>query len=333
MTKILLTGGAGFIGSHTYVALIDAGFEVVILDNFVNAREDVPERLRQITQRSVACVRADMRNTTQISDVFDTHHFDGVVHFAALKAVGESVSHPLEYFETNVTGLTNLLKVMAAKDCRNLVFSSSATIYGEPELLPIPETAARSFTSPYGMTKLIGEQLLEAMHLSDPNWHFGILRYFNPVGAHASGMIGEDPMDIPNNLMPYIAKVASGDLPELSVFGDDYDTADGTGIRDYIHVTDLAQAHVLSLQKLIEGKSHIVNIGTGQGYSVLEMVQAYRRASGKPIPFKVTDRRPGDTASCYADPQRAKDILGFSATHGLDDMCIDSWRWISSNLS
>ena len=333
MAKILLTGGAGFIGSHTYVALVDAGFEVVILDNFVNARTDVPDRLKQITQRPVTCLRADVRDIDQIRAAFDAHDFDGVVHFAALKAVGESIDRPLDYVETNVTGLINLLKVMGEKNVRNLVFSSSATIYGDPDQLPITEDAARSFTNPYGMTKLIGEQLLEAMAISDPKWCFGILRYFNPVGAHASAMIGEDPMDIPNNLMPYIQKVAIGELPKLNVFGDDYDTPDGTGVRDYIHVVDLARAHVLSLQALLEGKSHTVNIGTGQGYSVLDMVKAFEAASGKTIPFEVTHRRDGDVASVYADPSKAEAEIGFKADKTLQDMCTDSWNWISSKLS
>ena len=333
MAKILLTGGAGFIGSHTYVALVDAGFEVVILDNFVNARVDVPDRLKQITQRPVTCLRADVRDSDQIRAAFDAHDFDGVVHFAALKAVGESIDRPLDYVETNVTGLINLLKVMGEKNTRNLVFSSSATIYGDPDRLPITEDAARSFTNPYGMTKLIGEQLLEAMALSDPDWRFGILRYFNPVGAHASAMIGEDPMDIPNNLMPYIQKVAIGELPKLNIFGDDYETQDGTGVRDYIHVVDLARAHVLSLEALLNGKSHTVNIGTGQGYSVLDMVKAFEAASGKTIPYTVTHRREGDVASVYADPSKAEAEIGFKAEKTLADMCTDSWNWISSKLS
>ncbi|MEO1563271.1 MAG: UDP-glucose 4-epimerase GalE [Pseudomonadota bacterium] len=331
--KILLTGGAGYIGSHTYITLIDAGFEVVILDNYTNAARDVPDRLRQITQRPVSVIEADVRDLSALEAAFKDHQFDGVVHFAALKAVGESIQKPLDYIDTNISGLTTLLKVMEANDTRALVFSSSATIYGDPETLPIPETAKSSFTNPYALTKLMSEHILEALAKSDDSWRFGILRYFNPVGAHASGMIGEDPRDIPNNLMPYIQRVAIGALPELHVFGDDYDTPDGTGVRDYIHVSDLARAHVLSLQKLLAGEPHLVNIGTGQGYSVLEMVNAYEAASGKHIPFVIDPRRPGDVATVYADPSKAEADLGFKAEKTLSDMCEDSWRWISSKLS
>ncbi|MEM9717029.1 MAG: UDP-glucose 4-epimerase GalE [Pseudomonadota bacterium] len=331
--KILLTGGAGYIGSHTYVALIDAGFDVVIIDNFENAASDVPDRLRQITQRNVTYIEADVRNRAEIAQVFDTHSFDGVVHFAALKAVGESVELPLNYIDTNISGLTNLLKVMEANDTRALVFSSSATIYGDPETLPITEDAPRSFTNPYALTKLMSEHILEAMEQADDAWKFGILRYFNPVGAHASGMIGEDPQGKPNNLMPYIQKVATGALPHLNVFGDDYDTPDGTGVRDYVHVSDLASAHVLSLQKLIAGEGHVVNIGTGEGYSVLDMVKAYEAASGKSIPFEIAPRRAGDVAAVYADPSKARDVLGFTAQKSLSDMCTDSWNWISSGAA
>lgn len=331
--KILLTGGAGFIGSHTYVALIDAGFDVVILDNFSNARRDVPDRLRQITQRPVSLIEADVTDASQLERVFKDHAFDGIVHFAALKAVGESVQKPLDYFHVNLTGLTTLLQLTQKYQMKAFVYSSSATIYGSPSTLPISEDAPRSATNPYGLTKLVGEQMLEAISATNPEFSVGILRYFNPVGAHESGMIGEDPLDTPNNLMPYIAKVAVGDLPELRVFGDDYNTPDGTGVRDYIHVVDLARAHVLSLQELLQGQPHTVNIGTGKGYSVLEMLRAYEAASGKSLPYSVVERRAGDVASVYADPKKAEHLLGFSAERDLEVMCADSWRWISSKLS
>lgn len=327
MAKILLTGGAGYIGSHTYLALVEAGFDVVIFDNFSNAKADVPARLQDISGGQVTCVTGDVLDPAALDGVFADHKIDGVVHFAALKAVGESVEKPLDYIHTNVGGLLNLLSAMDKAGTRRIVFSSSATVYGDTDIQPIPEDHARTFTSPYAYTKIAGEQILEQL----PNdWAVGILRYFNPVGAHKSAMIGEDPEDIPNNLVPYIAKVATGDLEQLGVFGDDYDTPDGTGVRDYIHVEDLADGHVLSLQSLIEtGKSHTVNLGTGEGSSVLDVVKAYSEACGKDLPYSIRPRRDGDVAVLTARPEMAKDTLGFEAKRTLADMCKSSWAWVS----
>lgn len=328
--KVLLTGGAGFIGSHTYVELVRAGYKVVILDNFSNARTDVIDRLEMITGAPVTCYTGDVLDAAMLDRIFSEHDIDAAIHFAALKAVGESAEIPLDYMNTNIAGLYSLLQAMDRAGCHRLVFSSSATVYGQPDQLPVQETAPRSFTNPYGFTKLACEQSLEQIAASDRKWAFGILRYFNPAGAHDSGLIGEDPNDIPNNLMPYIAKVAAGELAELSIFGNDYDTPDGTGVRDYIHVMDLAYGHVLSVKALLEGGgSHTVNLGTGTGYSVLEMLHAYEKASQKTLSHKIAPRRAGDVASVYADPGKAQDLLGFSAERGLDDMCISSWNWVS----
>ncbi|WP_298905434.1 UDP-glucose 4-epimerase GalE [uncultured Aliiroseovarius sp.] len=328
--KVLLTGGAGFIGSHTYVELTKAGFDVVILDNFSNARRDVIDRLEVITAAPVTCYEGDVLDPEILARIFDSHKIDAVVHFAALKAVGESTQIPLDYIQTNVSGLLNLLQAMQPAGCRALVFSSTATVYGEPKVIPIPEDYPRSYSSPYAFTKLTCEQTLEQVAASDDSWAFGILRYFNPAGAHETGLIGEDPNDIPNNLMPYIAKVAMGELKQLSIFGDDYDTPDGTGVRDYIHVSDLARAHVLSLTALLENKKgHTVNIGTGQGYSVYDMLHAYERAVGRDLPYAVTQRRPGDVPTLVARPDMARDVLGFEAERGLDEMCESSWNWVS----
>ena len=328
--KILLTGGAGYIGSHTYVALIEAGYQVVILDNFSNARADVPTRLELITGAPVPHHRCDILDPTAVAAVFAEHDFAAVVHFAAKKAVGESVLMPLEYIEVNCAGLLILLKAMRAANVFRLVFSSSATVYAETDVLPIAETAPLSYTSPYAYTKLMGEQILAQVAASDPRWAFGVLRYFNPAGAHGSGLIGEDPRDIPNNLMPYIAKVAAGDLPALQVFGNDYPTPDGTGVRDYVHVEDLARGHLLSLNALFaEARSHTVNLGTGVGYSVLDMLAAYSRACGRDLPYQIGPRRPGDLAAYYGDPRQAETTLGFHAELGLDAMCASSWNWIS----
>lgn len=327
MTKILLTGGAGYIGSHTYLALLEAGFEVVIFDSFYNAKEDVPARLQDLTGVKTHVVTGDVRNPDDLKAVFDAHDIDGVVHFAALKAVGESVEKPLEYMHTNVGGLLNLLSAMADAGVHRIVFSSSATVYGDTDVQPIPEDHPRTYTSPYAYTKIAGEQILE--QLGD-EWAVGILRYFNPVGAHKSAMIGEDPEDIPNNLVPYIAKVATGELEQLAVFGDDYKTPDGTGVRDYIHVEDLADGHVLSIKSLLEtGEGHTVNLGTGEGSSVLDVVRAYGEACGQDLNYRIAPRRDGDVAVLTARPEKAKAELGFEAKRTLADMCLSSWNWVS----
>jgi UDP-glucose 4-epimerase len=327
MAKILLTGGAGYIGSHTYLALIEAGFEVVILDNFSNAKHDVPARLQDISGGKVHVFEGDVLDRATLDALFAAHKIDGVVHFAAKKAVGESVQKPLDYMHTNVGGLLNLLAAMDAADVRRIVFSSSATVYGDTDIQPIPEDHPRTYTSPYAFTKIAGEQILEQL---PDDWAFGILRYFNPVGAHKSAMIGEDPSDIPNNLVPYIAKVATGELLKLGVFGDDYDTPDGTGVRDYIHVEDLADGHVLSLKSLLEtGDSHTVNLGTGEGSSVLDVLKAYSEACGQDLAYKIAPRRDGDVAVLTARPEQAKEHLGFEAKRSLADMCKSSWAWVS----
>jgi UDP-glucose 4-epimerase len=327
MAKILLTGGAGYIGSHTYLALIEAGFEVVILDNFSNAKSDVPNRLQDIAGQMVEVFQGDVLNRADLDNVFADHKIDGVVHFAAKKAVGESVAKPLDYMHNNIGGLLNLLAAMEAADVRRIVFSSSATVYGDTIIQPIPEDHARTYTSPYAFTKIAGEQILEQL---PDTWAVGILRYFNPVGAHKSAMIGEDPEDIPNNLVPFIAKVATGELAELKVFGDDYDTPDGTGVRDYIHVEDLADGHVLSIKSLLEtGKSHTVNLGTGEGSSVLDVLAAYSEACGQDLAHTIAPRRDGDVAVLTARPEQAKAQLGFEAKRSLADMCKSSWAWVS----
>lgn len=329
--RVLLTGGAGYIGSHTYVALIDAGYEVLILDNFGNASRQVPSRLKAVTGADVQVIEADVLDRAALDRIFAEHAIDAVIHFAAYKSVGESVRNPLAYMQNNVGGLVTLMQAMDAADIRRLVFSSSATVYGEAEQLPTPETAPLGYGNPYGHSKLICEQIIEETVAADPRWAVGVLRYFNPVGAHPSGLIGEDPSGVPDNLMPYVAKVAAGDLPMLSVFGDDYPTPDGTGVRDYIHVSDLAQGHVLSLKALErDGKGHIVNLGTGRGYSVLELIAAYARASNQHIPYKIAPRRPGDAASSYADPSLARTVLGFEAKYDLHDMCRTSWMWMQN---
>ena len=328
--KILLTGGAGYIGSHTYTELATAGYDVVIIDNFSNSRPDVLDRLEVITAAPVVCYEGDVRDRALLDRIFAEHRITAVIHFAALKAVGESTEKPLEYIQTNVGGLLTLLEAMQAAGVWRLVFSSSATVYGEPEILPIPETAPRSYTNPYGFTKLVCEQTLEQVGASDPRWAFGTLRYFNPVGAHDTGLIGEDPNGIPNNLMPYIAKVATGELEQLRIWGNDYDTPDGTGVRDYIHVVDLAQGHVQSVAALIAtGESHTVNLGTGTGYSVMDVLKAYERACGHELAHVFAPRRAGDVAASYADPTKAHEILGFETHRDLDNMCGTSWNWVS----
>jgi UDP-glucose 4-epimerase len=332
MARILLTGGAGYIGSHTFVALREAGHEVTILDDFSNAEGSVIDRLERLTGDAVDVVRGSVLDRDCLDRLLAAKPFDGAIHFAARKAVGESVERPLDYIETNLGGLTTLLQALRAAGVWRIVFSSTATVYGEPEVFPLTEDMPLSHTSPYAFTKLTSERILEQAAKADP-WVVGVLRYFNPVGAHPSGLIGEDPRGIPNNLVPYIAKVALGELAELRVFGNDYDTPDGTCWRDYIHVMDLARAHVLSLEALLEGRGHVLNIGTGVPTSVLEMHAAYQAACGRDLPFRVVDRRPGDVPRLYADPSRAREVLGFEARHGIDDMCRTSWDWVQARAA
>ncbi|MCU0773164.1 MAG: UDP-glucose 4-epimerase GalE [Ideonella sp.] len=329
---VLLTGAAGFIGSHTWLALQDAGFRVIGVDNFSNSSPQVLERLARIGGQPVSFVEADVCDPAALRSVFEAHPIDAVVHFAAFKAVGESGARPLDYYRNNLGSLLTLCTVMQQRGCRRLVFSSSATVYGQPEILPIPETAPLQAASVYGSTKLVGENILRDLVQADPAWHVATLRYFNPVGAHESGLIGEDPRGIPNNLMPYITQVAVGRRARLQVFGNDYPTPDGTGVRDYIHVMDLAAGHAAALGYLFrEGRSVTVNLGTGRGHSVLEVVRAFERASGRAIPFDVVPRRPGDVAACYADASSAEQLLDWKAARGLDEMCADSWRWQQLN--
>lgn len=330
--NILLTGGAGYIGSHTYVSLIEAGFTPVILDNFANSHPRVLERLQAITGQPALCERGDVLDTAFVEQVLRRHGIAGVVHFAGDKAVGESVAKPLKYYHNNLGGAVSLMQAMENAGCEALVFSSSATVYGDPATVPIREDFPRSHTNPYGHTKLVIEDMLAAQRAAQPSWKVAILRYFNPVGAHASGLIGEDPDGIPNNLMPYIAQVATGQRPLLQVFGSDYPTPDGTGVRDYIHVCDLAEGHVAALKALIgQGRSLTVNLGTGQGHSVLDVVRAFERASGRPVPYELVARRPGDVAQCFADPSLARELLGWRASRTLAQMCADTWRWQSAN--
>lgn len=329
---ILVTGGTGYIGSHTVVELLGRGETVLILDNLCNSSLKVLDRIETIAGRRPAFVKADIRDLGALQAVFRDHHIDSVVHFAGLKAVGESVVKPLTYFENNVAGTLNLLHAMTEAGVRQLVFSSSATVYGDPHTVPIREDFPLSATNPYGRTKLMIEDILRDLLVADPDWRIAILRYFNPVGAHASGLIGESPNGIPNNLMPFVSQVAVGQRNELSVFGSDYPTPDGTGVRDYIHVVDLALGHLAALDALARsGGMLTVNLGTGQGYSVLDMVRAFETASGRSVPYRLVDRRPGDIASCYADPALAETVLGWRATRGIEEMCSDTWRWQAAN--
>lgn len=330
--KILVTGGAGYIGSHTCVELLNENYDVVVLDNLSNSSEESLTRVKDITKKSLEFYRADLLNKKEIAAVFNDHKIDAVIHFAGLKAVGESVSIPLKYFHNNITGTLNLLEIMDDYNVKNIVFSSSATVYGDPASLPISEEFPLSATNPYGRTKLMIEEILQDLHRSDKDWNIALLRYFNPVGAHKSGRIGEDPFGIPNNLVPYISQVAVGSLPRLNVFGNDYDTKDGTGVRDYIHVVDLALGHIKTLPKLFTNPGVVIyNLGTGQGYSVLEMIKGFEAASGKTIPYKITDRRPGDIAACWADPAKAKQEIGWEANKTYTDMCQDTWNWQNKN--
>jgi UDP-glucose 4-epimerase len=330
--QILVTGGAGYIGSHTCVELLQAGYEVIVVDNLSNSKEESLRRVREIAGKSLAFHQIDLLDQIALNALFEVNRIEAVIHFAGLKAVGESVSIPLKYYKNNVSGTVALLEVMQKHQVHTIVFSSSATVYGEPDSVPIKEDFPLSATNPYGRSKLMIEDILRDLHASYPGWKIALLRYFNPVGAHPSGWIGEDPQGIPNNLVPYIAQVAVGKLPELQVFGDDYPTSDGTGVRDYIHVVDLAVGHIKALD-LLSKKSglHTYNLGTGRGYSVIEVVRSFEGASGKPIPYKVVDRRPGDVPACYADPSLAEQELGWKAVRGIEEMCADAWRWQSGN--
>lgn len=327
--RILLTGGAGYIGSHTAVALAATEHEVVCFDNLSNSRAEVMDQLETITGQSIPLIVGDIRDRTLLEQAMRSHAIEAVIHFAGLKAVGEAVAKPLIYYDNNVRGTLSLIEAMIACSVKTLVFSSSATVYGEPQYLPLDETHPTSATNPYGRTKLMIEEMLTDIAAADPDWRIAVLRYFNPVGAHESGLIGEDPNGIPNNLMPFISRVASGRLERLSVFGDDYDTPDGTGVRDYIHVTDLAAGHLAALGAISSHNDPIStwNLGTGQGYSVLEMVRAFERVNGVCVPYQIADRRPGDVASCYASPDKAKAELGWEAVLGLEDMCASMWRF------
>ncbi len=329
---ILVTGGTGYIGSHTCIELIEAGHDVIVIDNLCNSSIKSLERVNEITQKNITFYKIDIRDKLSLCEVFSKHSIDGVVHFAGLKAVGESTKKPINYFSANIAGTCILLDVMNQFNCKKLIFSSSATVYGDPEIIPIKEDAPLSATNPYGHSKLIIEELLKDLFFADNSWQIGILRYFNPVGAHKSGLIGEDPHGIPNNLMPFITQVAVGKLDKLNVFGNEYDTPDGTGVRDYIHVVDLARGHLKALQALEEHPQIFqINIGTGRGYSVLEMIKAFEKSSGKKIPFQIVANRPGDISSCYADPTLAMEKLGWKAQYDLNEMCEDAWRWQVNN--
>ena len=332
MSTILLTGAAGYIASHTWLALQQAGYRVVGVDNFVNSSPHVLDRLKELASVPIEFERGDVGDAAQMDEIFERYRPAAVVHFAAYKAVGESVSQPLAYYRNNLGGLVNTCEVMKRHGCTRIVFSSSATVYGAPDQLPLREDAPTSATNPYGATKLMGEQILRDLGVADPAWQTACLRYFNPVGAHPSGRIGEDPRGTPNNLMPYVAQVAVGRRDKLSVFGGDYATPDGTGVRDYIHVTDLAEGHVAALRWLLVNPGSLtVNLGTGQGYSVLDLVRAYEAASGRSVPYEIVARRPGDIAACWADPTLARELLGWEAKLDLARMCEDSWRWQHTN--
>ena len=332
INTILVTGGAGYIGSHTCLELLNSDYQVVVVDNLCNSMDTSLQRVQELTGKQLTFIEADLRDKQALERIFSGYSIDAVIHFAGLKAVGESVSIPIDYYQNNIGGTINLLEVMHHSSVKNIVFSSSATVYGDPESLPITEDSPLSATNPYGRSKLMVEEILGDVYVSDASWNVALLRYFNPVGAHLSGRIGEDPGDIPNNLMPYISQVAVGNLEKLSVFGADYSTKDGTGVRDYIHVVDLALGHIKALQKLATNPGLVTyNLGTGQGYSVIEMARAFEQASGQPVPYEVVARRPGDIAACYADSRLAQRELGWKAERGLREMCEDTWRWQSAN--
>ncbi|OQP03962.1 UDP-glucose 4-epimerase GalE [Geobacillus sp. 46C-IIa] len=329
---ILVTGGAGYIGSHTCVELLNAGYDIIVVDSFVNSKPEALKRVSEITGKEFPVYHIDLLQKDELETVFSKHSIEAVIHFAGLKAVGESVAIPLRYYHNNITGTLMLCEVMQAYGVKKMVFSSSAAVYGTPKRVPISEDFPLQATNPYGRTKLMIEEILRDLYIADNEWSIALLRYFNPIGAHPSGRIGEDPNGVPNNLMPYITQVAVGKLKELRVFGNDYPTVDGTGVRDYIHVVDLALGHVKALEKVLETTGvEAYNLGTGRGYSVLELVSAFERVTGVKIPYTIVDRRPGDVAVCYADPTKAKEELGWVATRGIEDMCRDAWRWQSQN--
>lgn len=331
--KILVTGGAGYIGSHTAVELLNAGHDVIVVDNLYNSSEKAIERIEEITGKPVTFYQVDILDQNGLNEVFDKEAVDAVIHFAGLKAVGESVRKPVEYYQNNITGTLNLIEAMRSHDVKNIIFSSSATVYGDPQEIPITENCPKGVcTNPYGWSKWMIEQILSDVHTADPDWNVMLLRYFNPIGAHESGRIGEDPKGIPNNLLPYVAQVAVGKLKEVGVFGDDYPTPDGTGVRDYIHVVDLARGHVAALNKIEQNPGlKIYNLGTGRGSSVLDVIQAFEKACGHPIPYSIQPRRAGDIAECYAKCDLAEEELGWRAQYGLDEMCASSWKWQSQN--
>lgn len=333
MAKVLITGGAGYIGSHTALELLNAGYETVVYDNLSNSSRESVKRVEELTGKQVIFYEGDVLDKDNLTSVFEKEGIDAVIHCAALKAVGESVRKPLEYYHNNIAGTLALMDVMRNVGVKNIVFSSSATVYGNPETIPITEECPKGqCTNPYGWTKSMMEQIMTDLQKSDPEWNVILLRYFNPVGAHKSGRIGEDPKGIPNNLMPYITQVAVGKLEKLGMFGDDYDTHDGTGVRDYIHVVDLAVGHVKAIDYILTNPGlDVINLGTGVGYSVLDMVKAFSKACGKELPYEIKPRREGDIAMCYADPAKALNVLGWKAERGLDEMCEDSWRWQSQN--
>lgn len=331
--KILVTGGAGYIGSHTCIELLNAGHEVIVVDNLYNSSAKAIDRIEQITNKKVCFYEEDILNKEALSQIFSEHAVDAVIHFAGLKAVGESVQKPVEYYSVNINGTLNLIEAMRANGCKNIIFSSSATVYGDPAQIPITEECPKgTCTNPYGWTKWMLEQILTDVQYADPEWNVILLRYFNPIGAHESGLIGEDPKGIPNNLLPYVSQVAIGKLERVGVFGNDYDTPDGTGVRDYIHVVDLAKGHVKALKKIEEKAGHkIYNLGTGNGYSVLDVIKAFSKACGKDLPYEILPRRAGDIATCYSKCDLAYQELGWKAEYDLDDMCASSWKWQSLN--
>ena len=331
MATILVTGGCGYIGSHTVLELLNKNYDVVVVDNFSNSSFEALKRVQQITGKTVTFYEADIRDEAKMDEILSAHKIDAVIHFAAFKAVGESVRLPLKYYENNISGTVGLLKVLEKHNVKKIIFSSSATVYGDPERLPLDEDCRLSTTNPYGSTKLMMEMIMKDLYVADKAWNIILLRYFNPVGAHESGLIGEDHKGIPNNLMPYVAQVASGKLACINVFGNDYDTPDGTGVRDYIHVVDLALGHIAAIENCNESGVHVYNLGTGHGYSVLDMIHAFEKACGKELPYKICPRRPGDIAACYACPDKAKKELKWEAKNGIEEMCASQWKWQSGN--